>query len=54
MQEYLAATDVIDWQHSDILQLAKKLKTSDTYTATKACFEWVRDNIYINSNKKHR
>ncbi len=46
MQEYLAATDTIDWQHPDILHLAKKLKTSDTYTTTKACFEWVRDNIY--------
>ena len=46
MQEYLAATDTIDWQHPDILQLANQLKTSDTYTNTKACFEWVRDNIY--------
>ena len=52
MQDYLAATDVIDWQHSDILQLAEKLKTSDTYTTTKACFEWVRDNIYHSHDYK--
>ena len=52
MQEYLAATDVIDWQHPDLLQLAKKLKTSDTYTTTKACFEWVRDNIYHSHDYK--
>ena len=33
MQDYLAVTDVIDWQHPDILQLAEKLKTLDTYCA---------------------
>lgn len=52
MQQYLAATDVIDWQHCNILQLAKKLKTSNTYTTTKACFEWVRDNIYHSCDYK--
>ena len=52
MQEYLAATDVIDWQHPDVLKLAEKLKTLDTYTTTKACFEWVRDNIYHSHDYK--
>ena len=46
MQEYLANTNVIDWQYPDILKLAGKLAASDTYTTAKACFEWVRDNIY--------
>lgn len=52
MQEYLTATDIIDWQHPDILQLANELKTSDTYTTTKTCFEWVRDNIYHSCDYK--
>ncbi|MBW4443041.1 MAG: transglutaminase family protein [Plectolyngbya sp. WJT66-NPBG17] len=48
MQEYLNASDVIDWQHSEIMQLADQIALScETSTATaKACFEWVRDNIY--------
>ena len=52
MQQYLTATEIIDWQHPNILQLAKKLATSDTYTTAKACFEWVRDNIYHSSDYK--
>ena len=46
MQEYLAATSVIDWQHPEILELSRLLDTSKTITTAKACFEWVRDNIY--------
>lgn len=52
MQQYLTATAVIDWQHPDILQLAKKLATSEIHTTTKASFEWVRDNIYHSSDYK--
>lgn len=52
MQQYLTATEIIDWQHPNILQLAKKLAISDTYTTAKACFEWVRDNIYHSSDYK--
>ena len=52
MQQYLTETEVINWQHPNILQLAKKLATSDTYTTAKACFEWVRDNIYHSSDYK--
>ena len=50
MKEYLTATAIIDWQHSDILQLAKKLAASDTNNTVKACFEWVKDNIYHSSD----
>ena len=52
MQQYLTATEIIDWQHPNILRLAKKLATSDTHTTTNACFEWVRDNIYHSSDYK--
>ncbi|MBE9047776.1 transglutaminase family protein [Pleurocapsales cyanobacterium LEGE 10410] len=50
MQQYLTATEVINWQHPDILRLAKQLASSDIYATTKSCFEWVRDNIYHSSD----
>ncbi|MEM8674376.1 MAG: transglutaminase family protein [Cyanobacteria bacterium P01_G01_bin.67] len=52
MSEYLAVTEIIDWQDPDIIQLAQRLATSDTNTTAKACFEWVRDNIYHSSDYK--
>ena len=48
-QQYLAATDIIDWQHPDILQLARKLSVATENIIEEIalnCFEWVRDNIY--------
>lgn len=50
MSEYLSATEIIDWQHPEILQLALKLATSNSNTTAKACFEWVRDCIYHSSD----
>lgn len=50
MQEYLTVTEVVDWQHSNLLQLAQKFSTGDPNTTVKACFEWVRDNIYHSSD----
>jgi len=48
MEEYLQASEVIDWQYPTVLELAKKLasghQTSDAIA--KACFEWVRDEIH--------
>lgn len=52
MKEYLAATRVIDWQDYAVWQLGQELKTSETITTSKACFEWVRDNIYHSSDYK--
>ncbi|WP_193199569.1 transglutaminase-like domain-containing protein [Nostoc sp. MG11] len=48
MEEYLQASEVIDWQHPTILKLAKKIasKHQTSEAITKACFEWVRDEIY--------
>lgn len=56
MEEYLQASEVIDWQHPRILELAQQIasghQTSETITEcycqqqiAKACFEWVRDEI---------
>ena len=50
MQEYLTVSQVVDWQHPNLLQLAQKLATQDSHTTAKACFEWVRDNIYHSSD----
>jgi transglutaminase-like putative cysteine protease len=47
MRQYLAATEIIDWDHASIRDLAallEKESRSDRDTAKK-CFEWVRDNI---------
>ena len=44
-KKYLAATTIIDWQDSQILQLASQLKQSTVSLTVKSCFEWVRDNI---------
>jgi transglutaminase-like putative cysteine protease len=48
MEEYLKASEVIDWQHPEIIDRAKQLSLGlETPGAiAKACFEWVRDEIY--------
>ncbi len=47
IQKYLQASEIIDWQNPEILELARQLAaTCQTTEATaKACFEWVRDEI---------
>lgn len=47
MEEYLRASEVINWQHPEIVELAKQIALgSETPMAiAKACFEWVRDEI---------
>ncbi len=48
MEEYLSASEVIDWQHPEIRQRAKQLTVgcSTPIAIAQACFEWVRDEIY--------
>lgn len=48
MDEYLKATEIIDWKHPKILRLAQQIAAQyQTKTArAKACYEWVRDQIY--------
>ncbi len=48
MEEYLSPSEVIDWSDPKILALAKQIASGHkTSTAiAKACFEWVRDEIF--------
>jgi transglutaminase-like putative cysteine protease len=54
MQEYLATTDIIDWQHPAILKLANELtpQKDSPEKIAQVCFEWVRDNIKHSSDYK--
>jgi transglutaminase-like putative cysteine protease len=47
MEEYLKVSEVIDWQHPEIMERAKQIASEyETPMAiAKACFEWVRDEI---------
>jgi transglutaminase-like putative cysteine protease len=47
MEHYLRATDIIDWKHPDIIDLAAELShgAPDAVTVARRCFEWVRDEI---------
>ena len=47
LQEFLEATDVIDWRDDQILALAEELSAQGTNepSVAKAIFEWVRDNV---------
>ncbi|AFY91711.1 GNAT family N-acetyltransferase [Chamaesiphon minutus] len=48
MQKYLKSSEIIDWQHPDILALAHQIASTHQTTPeiAKACFEWVRDEIH--------
>jgi transglutaminase-like putative cysteine protease len=47
MDDYLRATDVIDWQSPGVLEQARVLgaRQTDEAETARACFEWVRDHI---------
>ena len=47
MNNYLKATDIIDYHDENIQALAKQLSlgTNDDESIAKNCYEWVRDNI---------
>ncbi|MGK7875920.1 MAG: transglutaminase family protein [Xenococcaceae cyanobacterium] len=46
-EEYLRPSEIIDWQHPAVLELAQELSAEkdDIQAIAKACFEWVRDEI---------
>jgi transglutaminase-like putative cysteine protease len=48
MEAYLEVSEIIDWQHPEISEQARQLASGgETPMAiAKACFEWVRDEIY--------
>ena len=53
MKEYLQASEIIDWQNPTILELAREIASTEkdnVYAIAKACFEWVRDEIYHSSD----
>lgn len=60
MEQYLKASEVIDWHHSDIVELAHQLASgcesstamanSRSKTIAKQSFEWVRDQIHHSSD----
>ncbi len=47
MQRYLASTDIIDWQHPAVLNLAEQLaaQASDQLDLVHRSFAWVRDQV---------
>jgi transglutaminase-like putative cysteine protease len=48
MEEYLQASEIIDWQNPEILELAHQLRSTHQTTEqiAQSCFEWVRDKIH--------
>jgi transglutaminase-like putative cysteine protease len=48
LQAYLQPSEIIDWQHPEILTLADRLANpcQTTTEIAKACFEYVRDEIH--------
>jgi transglutaminase-like putative cysteine protease len=48
MEEYLKVSEVIDWQHPEIMKHAEKIAVGNEtpISIAKACFEWVRDEIF--------
>jgi ribosomal protein S18 acetylase RimI-like enzyme len=47
MEKYLQSSEIIDWQHPEIIELAHQIssKYQTIPDIAKACFEWVRDEI---------
>ena len=47
MEEYLRVSEVINWQHPEIIELAKQIASGHetSIAIAKVCFEWVRDEI---------
>ena len=47
MEEYLRVSEVINWQHPEIIKLAKQIASGHetSIAIAKVCFEWVRDEI---------
>lgn len=48
MEEYLQNSEIIDWNHPAILALSQTIASEHqtSEAIAKACFEWVRDEIY--------
>jgi len=46
-RDFLASTEIVDWQHASVRQLTGRLASGSTDVTVTAgrCFEWVRDYI---------
>ena len=47
MDKYLRSTEIIDWEHPEVLEMARSLSdgAQDLEEKAKRCFHWVRDEI---------
>ena len=47
LEKYLASSDIINWEHPDVLAKAGELsaESDDSVSVARACFEFVRDEI---------
>jgi transglutaminase-like putative cysteine protease len=43
--DYLKATEIIDWQHPSVLDQARKLANGTALETARRCFEFVRDEV---------
>jgi transglutaminase-like putative cysteine protease len=43
--QFLAESDVVDWRHPKVLELAETLASADQIDFVRQAFEWVRDEI---------
>jgi len=52
MEKFLHATEIIDWQHPDVLAKARELSkgAGGVQDLARRCFEWVRDHIQHSSD----
>jgi transglutaminase-like putative cysteine protease len=48
MEAYLNVSEIIDWQHPEIMECAEQIAfgSQTPMAIAKACFEWVRDEIH--------
>jgi len=48
MEKYLESTKIIDWQSQSVIELAHNIgsKHENKVAIAKACFEWVRDQVF--------
>jgi transglutaminase-like putative cysteine protease len=53
--KYLASTEVVDWEHPAVRQMAAELAANDceTIAVARRCFEWVRDEIQHTMDFQH-
>ncbi|WP_241645917.1 MULTISPECIES: transglutaminase-like domain-containing protein [Methanohalophilus] len=54
MQDYLRVTEIIDWNHPEVLKRQRSLQLIilDSVEISRHCFEWVRDEILHNNDYK--